>query len=74
MIFKIIEKTQLGEENQYTNMLKSVETMRVFDIVVDRTMHAALLLIYLYKIKYLRKLQVLKKTNRVQYDCKVNIK
>ena len=64
MIFKIIEKTQLGEENQYTNMLKSVETMRVFDIVVDRTMHAALLLIYLYKIKYLRKLQVLKNKSR----------
>jgi hypothetical protein len=64
MIFRIIEKTQLGEENQYTNMLKSVETMRVFDIVVDRTMHAALLLIYLYKIKYLRKLQVLKNKSR----------
>lgn len=64
MIFKIIEKTQLGEENQYTNMLKSVETMGVFDIVVDRTMHAALLLIYLYKIKYLRKLQVLKNKSR----------
>lgn len=64
MIFRIIEKTQLGEENQYTNMLKSVETMRVFDIVADRTMHAALLLIYLYKIKYLRKLQVLKNKSR----------
>jgi hypothetical protein len=64
MIFRIIEKTQLGEENQYTNMLKSVETMRVFDIVMDRTMHAALLLIYLYKIKYLRKLEALKNKSR----------
>jgi hypothetical protein len=49
MIFRIIEKTQLGEENQYTNMLKSVETMRVFDIVVDRTMHAAHVYMYIYQ-------------------------
>lgn len=59
MIFRIIEKTQLGEENQYTNLLKSVETMCVFDIVMDRT-----ILIYPYKIKYLRKLEVLKNKSR----------
>ena len=64
MIFRINEKTQLGEENQYTNLLKSVETMCVFDKVIDRAMHAALLLIYLYKIKYLRKLEVLKNKSR----------